>query len=177
MLRSFALIATLVPATVFAAGGDSTSAPKPSETTTTCSDGQIWDTGSQSCVDVKSDLLNDDTLYGAVREFAYAGQYDHAQAALAQMSDPKDDRVLTYMGFTTRKMGDVPGGMAFYQQAIAQNPGNILARSYMGQALVEQGNLADAKDQLSAIQEAGGKGTWAETSLSQAILTGKTYSY
>lgn len=175
MLRTLTVIATLIPAAVFAAGGDS--APKPSETTQDCTGGQVWDASTKSCVDVKSDLLDDDTLYGAVREFAYAGQYDHAQAALAQMSDQTDDRVLTYLGFTTRKMGDVPAGMAYYEQAIARNPNNFLARSYMGQALVEQKDWAGATRQLIAIKDAGGAGTWAEVSLRKAIQTGSTYSY
>lgn len=175
MFRSLTLTLALCPALALAAGGDS--APKPSETTQTCTGGQVWDTTTQACVDVKSDLLNDDTLYGAVREFAYAGQYDHAQSALKAMSDQSEDRVLTYWGFTTRKKGDVPAGMAFYEQAIASNPGNILARSYMGQALVEQGDIAGAERQLEAIRANGGSETWAEASLVQAISTGETSDY
>ncbi|MFK7941168.1 MAG: tetratricopeptide repeat protein [Roseovarius sp.] len=175
MLRTLTVIATLIPSALFAAGGET--APKPSETTQSCTGGQVWDAATKSCVDVKSDLLNDDTLYGAVREFAYAGQYENAQQALAQMSDPNDDRVLTYMGFTTRKMGDVDAGIAYYEQAIANNPGNILARSYMGQALVEQGKLDAANRQLTAINAAGGQDSWAATSLRTAIKTGATYSY
>ncbi len=175
MFRALALTLSLCPALAFAAGGDT--APKPSETTQDCTVGQVWDASTQACVDVKSDLLNDDTLFGAVREFAWAGQYDHAQAALSEMSDQSEDRVLTYWGFTTRKLGNVPAGMAFYREAIANNPGNILARSYMGQALVEQGDLIGAKTQLEAIHAAGGAGSWAEASLRKAIASGTGYRY
>jgi len=88
-----------------------------------------------------------------------------------------DDRTLTYMGFTTRKMGNAAAGMAFYTRALAVNPANILARSYMGQGMVEEGNIADALEQLRAIRAYGGTGTWAETSLRTAIATGQTFNY
>lgn len=177
MFRITLAIALTVPALAFAAGGGSSSAPKPSETTKSCTGGKVWDKGSKSCVQASNDLLDDDTLYGAVREFAYAGQYDNAQAALAAMSDQSDDRVLTYWGFTHRKKGDTATAMQYYHQAIAQNPQNILARSYMGQALVEQGDLVGARQQLKAIADAGGQGSWAEASLYGAIKTGTTYTY
>lgn len=177
MFRKVLIVALFTPALAFAAGGGSSSAPKPSETTQSCTSGKVWDKKSKSCVQASNDLLDDETLYGAVREFAYAGQYGHAQTALAAMSDQADDRVLTYWGFTHRKMGNVAKGMAFYRQAIARNPGNILARSYMGQALVEQGDLVGARQQYKAIVDAGGQGSWAEASLHEAIATGTTYTY
>lgn len=177
MFRTTLAIALFVPAIAMSAGGGGSSAPKPSETTKSCTEGKIWDKKSKSCVQASNDVLDDDTLYGAVREFAYAGQYDNAQAALSAMSDQSDDRVLTYWGFTHRKKGDVAKGMAFYDKAIAQNPENILARSYKGQALVEQGDIAGARAELDAIVEAGGTGSWAEASLSRAITTGETYNY
>ncbi|WP_299848700.1 tetratricopeptide repeat protein [uncultured Roseovarius sp.] len=177
MFRITLAIALVLPALAFAAGGGGSSAPKPSETTKKCKSGKIWDKGSRSCVHASNSILDDDTLYGAVREFAYAGQLGHAQTVLAAMSDQNDDRVLTYWGFTHRKLGNVDKGMAFYRKAIAQNPGNALARSYMGQALVEQGDLIGARQQLLAIRSSGGEGSWAEASLYQAIATGATYSY
>ena len=57
------------------------------------------------------------------------------------------------------------------------NPSNVLARSYMGQGLVEQGNIADALVQLREIRAHGGTGTWAEASLRTAIATGQTFNY
>jgi hypothetical protein len=52
-----------------------------------------------ACVDPQSGALDDDTLYKAARELAYAEQYPETLKVLAQMSDPQDDRVLTYLGF------------------------------------------------------------------------------
>ncbi len=158
-------------------GDRNASPPKPTPTTQQCTSGQVWDSRSNRCVGVRSDLLDDDTLYDAVREFAYAGQLQNAQAALAAMSDQSDDRVLTYWGFTHRKLGDLDTGMAFYRQALAKNPGNIAARSYMGQAFVQTGDLAAARAQLLEIRRHNGQVTWAEASIEQAIITGTTYNY
>ncbi len=172
------LMATSLMATpALASGSRSVTPPKPTQTTEDCKDGQIWDKKTKTCVDPQSGALDEDTLYGAVREFAYAGQYENAQNALRAMSDQTDDRVLTYWGFTTRKMGDVPGGMAFYARALEKNPDNILVRSYMGQALVEQGKIPEARAQLAEIRARGGKGTWPEISLNEALITGKTRDY
>ena len=178
MFRVILLVALLGAGFAAAKDGDRNSTPpKPTQTTKQCNAGKIWDTRSKRCVTVKSDLLDDDALYDAVREFAYAGQFENAQAALAEMSDQGSDRVLTYWGFTHRKLGDLDAGMAYYRRALEKNPGNIATRSYMGQAFVQMNNLSAARKQLLEIRRYGGQGTWAEASLSQAILTGTTYNY
>ncbi len=177
IFKTALLAALLAPGLAFAAGGGDTAPPKPSETTQTCKGGQIWDDAAKACADPEDSHLSPDTLFDAAREFAYAGQYLNAQRALAAMPDQTAARVQTYMGFTTRKMGDFEGGMAFYRAALARDPGDILARSYMGQALVEAGDTAGAYHQLMAIRDFGGAGSWAEASLHSAIDTGQTYSY
>lgn len=179
MIRNlgFVALALALPATVEAAGGGSSSPPAPTETTTDCPQGTVWDGRNGKCVNPQSGSLDDETLYGAARELAYAGRYGEALAALDAMSDQQEDRVLTYRGFATRKMGDVAAGMAFYRAALDVNPDNLLVRSYMGQAFVEQGRMVDAREQLAEIRRRGGEGTWPETALQGAIDTGTGYSY
>ena len=178
MIRPLLAAALLVPAMAVAKDRDEDfKSPKPSPTTQSCTGGQIWDSQSGSCVSAENGTIDDDTLYGAVREFAHAGQFENAQRALAAMSVQDDDRVLTYWGFTHRKLGDVDKGMGYYKRALAKNPGNIAARSYMGQALVIEGDIVGAYQQLKAIRSHGGAGTWAEASLKSAIETGQTYNY
>ncbi|MEO0569750.1 MAG: hypothetical protein AAF066_18625 [Pseudomonadota bacterium] len=177
MLRKLVFAALLVPAVAFAKDGDRSSPPKQTKTTTTCKAGQVWDKNSKSCINAQSGLLDSDTLYEAVRELAYNGQLEDAQTVLSAMSDQSDHRVLTYWGFTHRKLGDMELGMSFYKQALEAKPDSILARSYMGQAMVELGDYSGAKEQLMEIRKSGGIGTWAETSLAQAIKSGKTYNY
>ena len=169
------LVIVALPGLAFAAGSGSGSAPTSSGTTPTCANGQVWDKASEKCVDPSYKGLDQDTLYEAVRKMAYAGHYDEAQNVLRVMEE--SDRTLTYWGFTYRKMGETELANAYYEKAIATNPDNILARSYMGQGLVTEGRVDDAIVQWREIKARGGEGTWAEASLRDAIQTGVTYSY
>ena len=177
-MRLIALTAALMfPMAAFAAGSSDSSPPKATETTKVCKDGKIWDKKTKSCVNAKESWLDDDTRYRAVRELAYAGQYNEALSVLSTMSDQTESRVLTYYGFANRKAGRVELGMHYYQAALEADPNNLLARSYMGQGLVASGDIKAAKIQLAEIQARGGKATWPERSLRYAIKSGKTYSY
>ncbi len=177
-MRKFAIAALIaVPAIALAAGGGDDKPPKPTQTTTECTNGTIWDEGSKSCVAPKDARLDDETRYLAARELAWAGRYAEAIDVLGTMMDPTEDRVLTYLGFAHRKSGDMAEGMAYYQQAIARNPDNILARSYMGQAYVQLGDIEMARAELREIRARGGRMTWAEVSLDQAIRSGRGFSY
>ena len=176
---ALSLPALTLPATAFAAGSagsDATTPPKPSETTTVCTGTQVWDEKTETCVDAKDSRLDDDARYSAVRELAYAERYGDAQAVLATM-DQADDRALTYWGFTHRKLGNAALSAAYYEKAIAQNPDNILARSYMGQGMVAAGLTDAAIVQWREIKARGGDGSWAEASLRDAIRSGITYNY
>lgn len=138
----------------------------------------VWDASIRKCVRPdKTSYLDEDTLYQAVRELAYNGRYDDAIAVLDEMPDQKSDRVLTYRGFTARKLGNMERANAYYAQAILTNPDNIMARSYMGQGFAEAGDKVSAMVQLREIRARGGVGTWSEQSLAKALETGKGYSY
>lgn len=179
LFRPLLLAAAIaLPSTsVLAAGSDGPMVPTPTQTTKECKKGKVWSTKKKRCVKPGNASLSDDTLYGAVREYAWAGQYTEAQTILSIMSDQTDDRVLTYWGFTHRKLGNVELGMAFYHQAIDINPDNLLARSYMGQAHVEAGDPYLAWVELQEIRTRGGAGSWPERSLAEAIRSGVTYNY
>jgi Tfp pilus assembly protein PilF len=93
------------------------------------------------------------------------------------MADQASDRVLTYRGFTARKLGNLALANLYYKRAIDTNPDNILARSYMAQGFVIAGQKVAAIAQLREIQARGGAGTWAETSLRKSIADGTVYNY
>lgn len=171
------LASGLVVPTLTHAAGDDNFAPKPSETTKSCKGVKVWSEKKKRCVKPKKSSLNDDGLYKAVRELAYAGRIQDAQGVLRAMSDQSDDRVLTYWGFTHRKLGNLELANMFYERAIETNPNNILARSYMGQGLVAEGRTQEAIAQWREIIARGGKDTWAETSLRTALETGMTFNY
>jgi Tfp pilus assembly protein PilF len=176
-MRLILALVMCLPGFAMAAGSGDDTKPSTTKTTTKCKGVQVWDVKTQSCVDPKDSRLDNDTLYGAVRELAYAGRYGDAQGVLRAMPDQQDDRVLTYWGFTHRKMGNADLACAFYDRALARNPDNLLARSYMAQGLVAEGKLDAAIAQWREIKARGGAGTWAEVSLKTAIETGRTYNY
>ena len=178
MMRALSVfLMAITPALAFAAGSGSSSAPKPTETTTKCDGGQIYDGATKSCVDASQSSLDDDDRFLAVRELAYAGAFSRASQVLDTFESPVDDRALTYRGFIARKSGDFDSAQAYYTAAIARNPDNLLARSYMGQGLAETGNLDAARAQLSEIRARGGRNTWAEFALRSAIRSGRGYAY
>ncbi len=173
------LAATLAgaPLAAFAAGSSDSSEPKKTETTQKCEKGQVWDEKTKACVPIKKSELDDDTLYADARELAYAGRYEDALAVLDHMTEKDSDRVLTYKGFATRKMGDMARGLAYYHEALDINPNNFLARSYLGQAYVQMGRVDEAKAELQQIAERGGADGWPYKVLEATIKTGKVAEF
>ncbi len=177
MIRPLAFAMTIAPLCAFAASGLSETPPTPTETTIQCEDGMIYDTETKICKPIQQDSrIETERAYKLVRELAYHDRHEDAQMILATM-DQSDDRVLTYLGFTHRKMGNGDAAMAFYQKALASNPGNLLARSYMGQFFVESGQVELAQAQLTEINARGGRESWPAKSLRWAIASGRGASY
>jgi tetratricopeptide (TPR) repeat protein len=172
-----ALSLTILAIPFASAAGDDVTTPPPPTPTPRCPAGQIHDQKAGKCVPAKSASLTDNDRYQAVRELAYAQQYAAAAQVLDAMSDPSDDRVLTYRGFLLRKTGRLEQAGEYYRSALNKNPNNLLVRSYMGQGFVEAGDLVAARGQHDEILARGGRGTWAEESLRKALSSGKTYRY
>ncbi len=167
-LTPFAL-ATLLPVVAIAASMDDDTPPQASETTQQCTDGKIWDAEAKACVNADQSSLSDDTLFDAVRELAYHKQPEAALTVLDAMSNQTEPRVLNMRGFALRKAGQMEAAMESYLAALEADPNYLLARSYMGQALAELGQLDAARDQLLEIRARGGRDTWAYASLKQAL--------
>jgi tetratricopeptide (TPR) repeat protein len=161
--------ATFAAQTVMAAGEDTSEPPKKTKTTTQCTDGKVWDAKRNACVNAKKSDLGDDILFNAARELAYAGQYENAIKVLGAVKDQKSARVLNYLGYSNRKAGRMELGMQYYKRALQADENYILARSYMGQALIEQGRVEEARVQLVEIRDRGGENTWAYRALLQSL--------
>ncbi len=173
---SAATLSLLLAGPVLAVGGGSSAPPTPTPTSD-CPSGQVWNEDSGACVPIQSGALDDNALYEAVRELAYIGRLDDAALALTAMSDQQDDRVLNYRGFIARQQGDFAAARRYYDAAIAANPDNLLARSYLGMGLVERRYTAAAREQLQEILDRGGEGTWPHLALAEAIESGQTSRY
>lgn len=174
-MRAIVTLAFLACATTAGAVGfnddDDDAPPTPTKTTTECSEGQIWDADSETCVAPRESRLDDATLLAAAREFAHAGQFRHAKAALDAAEGQNDPRITTYRGFLARKTGDWPAAVELYRAVLEIDPDNLLARSYYGQGLFDIGDVEGAKAQLAEIRMRGGRDTWAYVAL-HATLRG-----
>ncbi len=94
----------------------------------------------------------DDEIYNAAYWLAKSGSYAEARALLLTARNPSDPRILNYLGFTTRKLGDVDGALSYYARALEQKPDYTLARSYLGEAHLQKGDLSAAKAELGEIE-------------------------
>ena len=175
-LIPIAAIFVALPIAAHAVGTESPVPPKPTQTASDCKAGEIFDEKTKTCLDAKSEIFDDDIRYSAVRELAYDGQYDRALLVLNTMP-AGESRVLTYRGFIARKTGNLEAAQNYYEAALEIDADNLLARSYMGQALVKQGDIAGARAQLREIRTRGGRNTWAEYALRTALETGHSFSY
>ena len=147
LASTFLFGSAFVAAPVYAAGDSTTT------TTPTCKRNHVWNKKKRKCVKVKkSSGLSDDNLYEAARDLAYAKRYDEAITALKLAKNQNDPRILNYLGYATRKSGDVRKGLSYYQAAIAINPDYTLARSYMGEAYLQLGDRKNAMLQLAEIK-------------------------
>ena len=80
-------------------------------------------------------------------------RYHDALAALADAQKafgPHPD-VLTYIGYTYRKMGELDRAETYYRQALAIAPGHRGATEYFGELKVERGDMAGARLMLAEL--------------------------
>jgi tetratricopeptide (TPR) repeat protein len=164
-----AFTASAMGQAALAVGEDDSEPPKKTKTTPQCKNGQVWDAKRNRCVEAKRSDLSDDILFDAARELAYAEQYENAIKVLGAMREQQSARVLNYLGYANRKAGRMELGMQYYRRALQADENYILARSYMGQAFVEQGRIEEAKVQLIEIRDRGGENTWAYQALLQSL--------
>ena len=104
-----------------------------------------------SCVGRANAAMSDDELFYAGYWLAKSGQYEQAISYL-KLAQKKDERVLTYIGYATRKMGDVEHALPIYRQALDLNPNYVVARAYLGEAFLSLGEPTKARDELAEIE-------------------------
>lgn len=80
-----------------------------------------------------------------------AGEHEEAIAKLKSLNMPNSANVLNYLGYNTRKLGNVDEGIRYYKQALAINPKHRGANEYLGEAYLMKNDLASARRQLGRL--------------------------
>lgn len=117
----------------------------------TCETGKSWDCAKKECVAKSSGLSGDGLLYRQAAALIKDQNYREARALLLRIEERNRPEVLNYIGYTTRKLGDVEAGIGFYHKALALDPDYHKAREYLGEGYLQKGDVNGAKGQLMEI--------------------------
>jgi len=166
--------ALIVAGSLAFAAGTTPSTDSGSSTATTpapakCSEFKANSAAWKKCKKAGRHAMNNEELYATGYQLAKAGEYTDALEFLTAFTDQKDVRVLTMIGYSTRKLGKVEEGMAFYAQALALDPNAVNTREYLGEAYLQKKDLPSAQAQLTEIANRCGTTCEPYTELNDAI--------
>jgi tetratricopeptide (TPR) repeat protein len=117
----------------------------------------------------KGSFLNQDQIYSLGYWQAKNGHYATALATLQSARDQNDPRVQTMVGFALRKLGRVDEAFGYYLKAVAIRPNATTTRQYLGEAYLQIGDVARAREQLAEIAQRCGTSCEDYTSLAEEI--------
>ena len=139
-----------------------------------CPSGTAWSKQQEKCVAIKKGSLSDEDLARAGRQLALDGHYQDAIKVLEMASNENDPAVLTYLGYSHRKLGDVDLGIALYKKALDVDPDNVDTREYLGEGYVSKGELDLAWLELVEIEKRCGKTCVEYQALDKALRSGSS---
>ncbi len=118
---------------------------------------------------MRSSIGSDDysTALRLIRHEKYADAIPYLNRALHERPNSAD--VLNYLGYTHRMVGDYPGSLNFYQQALARNPDHKGAHEYLGELYLKMHQLASARAQLDELTRLCPSGCEEKDVLTKAI--------
>jgi tetratricopeptide (TPR) repeat protein len=149
-MRLFGLAALAVVMGVLPAGAEQRIAKDVGPTLAACDAHAKGSATWMACVGAAKAGMPDAELFYAGYWLAKNGRYAEALGYLT-LANQKDERVLTYIGFATRKLGDVERALPLYVKALEINPAYSVARAYMGEAFLTKGEPEQAAAQLREI--------------------------
>lgn len=165
------------PVAAFGVGSDDPAPPEPTETTTVCEEGLVWDAEKKLCVAIEESRLDDDALFGTARELAHHGRPEDALRVLDRMGDQARADVLNYRGFAHRKAGRLALALDYYDRALTLDPAYDLARSYRGMGYLETGRPDLARVDLEEIRRRSGRNSYPYWALKTAIAAAARDAY
>ncbi len=167
MLKAFMRGATLAAvglamssAPVLAAGGESS--------TPTCPKGQVYNSSKQKC-EPKTSAVDPRSLFETGRALAYSGRYEEAIETLKLAYDARHPGVFNMLGYSYRKQGKLLVALGYYEEALRLDPDHVLTREYLGEAYLQMGDLASAREQLGEIEKRAGRSSAEHAELSRHI--------
>jgi len=139
-----------------------------------CQSGTAWNKQQKKCVAVKKGSLSDEDLARAGRQLARDGHYLDAIKVLEMASNENDPAVLTYLGYSHRKLGNIDLGISLYKKALDIDPDNIDTREYLGEGYVSKGELDLAWLELVEIEKRCGTTCVEYQALEKAMRSGSS---
>jgi tetratricopeptide (TPR) repeat protein len=112
---------------------------------------------------------HDDAIYSLGYWQAKSGEHAVALATLRTAKNQADPRIQTMIGFSLRKMGRVDEAIGYYMAALAKKPSLTTTRQYLGEAFLQKGEPAKARDQLAEIGKRCGTACEDYTALADEI--------
>jgi tetratricopeptide (TPR) repeat protein len=139
-----------------------------------CPSGTAWSKEEKKCVAIKKGSLSDEDLARAGRALALDGHYRDAIKVLAMASNENDPAVLTYLGYSQRKLGNIDLGISLYKKALDVDPDNVDTREYLGEGYVSRGELDLAWLELVEIEKRCGTTCVEYQALEKALQSGSS---
>lgn len=133
-----------------------------------CKEGWKLNTAKQVC-EKQDSRLDDKDRYVYGRDLALAGYYEEALDSLQAIKDQDDAMVLTMIGYSKRKLGDVDEGIAYYHKALAIDPDNLNTHEYLGEGYVAMGKKNLALAELDTLEKLCGVDCSQYVELASAI--------
>jgi len=146
-----------------------TTAPAPTPTVTACKRYKKGTRRWKKCIRDHTNSQKPDEAFYAGYWLAKTGDYKGALEMLKPAEKSGDVRVLTYIGYATRKLGDIDGGIAYYDRALEADPNYNAAREYLGEGYIQKGDLAKAEAQLAEIAARCGTSCESYSELAEVI--------
>lgn len=131
-----------------------------------------WSNSKNKCRTKKNQLSgsSDETRYTQAVSLIEEGAFTDALKILWSIEKREDPKVLNYIGYTTRKLGNVEKGIEYYHRALKLDPDYVRAREYLGEGYLQIGDLDKAKEQLREIAKRCGTECMEFKKLTLAIV-------
>lgn len=169
---------TCIPARAFGGGGGGGGGGKPAcssingKNACNAQSHCYWSNSQKRCKTKKNQLhgSSDRDRYAQAVSLIEEGEYTAALGILWSIENREDPKVLNYIGYSTRKLGNVEKGIGYYHRALAIDPDYVRAREYLGEGYLQLGKVAEAREQLGEIAARCGTDCIEYAKLTEAIV-------